>query len=70
MHNTQDKSIVTTIISMANNMKLNVIVEGIETAEQLYFLKTQGCQKGQGYLLSKPLPIDKFNSLRFTITIM
>ena len=39
-------------------MSLEVIAEGIETIEQLDFLTKQDCDQGQGYLFSKPLPVD------------
>lgn len=50
-----DVEIVSTILSMAKGLKLNVIAEGIENEEQLNFLKKNGCMRGQGYYLSKPL---------------
>ncbi|TVX94366.1 EAL domain-containing protein [Paenibacillus agilis] len=51
-----DKAIVATIISMAHHLKMNVIAEGVETAEQLAFLKESGCDDIQGYYFSRPLP--------------
>jgi diguanylate cyclase (GGDEF)-like protein len=53
---TSDAAIATTVIMMAHNLKLSVIAEGVETEEQLAFLKEQGCDEFQGYLFSKPLP--------------
>jgi EAL domain-containing protein (putative c-di-GMP-specific phosphodiesterase class I) len=50
--------IVRCIISMAAAMELDVIAEGIETAEQREALKNVGCKLGQGYFFSKPLPSD------------
>ena len=41
---------------MAKSLGLTVVAEGIETEEQLSYLKELGCQLGQGYLFSKPLP--------------
>ncbi len=50
-----DAAIVTTIISMAQKLNLNVIAEGVETKAQCEFLKQNGCYEMQGYLFSKPL---------------
>ena len=58
-----DALMVQTIINMAQNFSLNVIAEGVETIEQLAFLKEHGCMAYQGYLFSKPLPIEQFNAL-------
>ncbi|MEC1521889.1 EAL domain-containing protein [Neobacillus niacini] len=49
-----DLEICSTIIAMARNMKLNVIAEGVETKEQVEFLKDQKCNEAQGYFFSKP----------------
>ncbi len=58
-----DRAIVLTIITMAKSLGLDVIAEGVETEEQLQFLKDNGCQHYQGYLFSKPVPIDAFEAL-------
>jgi len=58
-----DKAIVSAIIAMAHELKLKVVAEGIESLEQEAFLKQHGCEVGQGYLYSKPLPNDKFVEL-------
>lgn len=49
-----------TIIAMAEHLKLKTIAEGIETEEQCAALLASGCQDGQGYLFSRPLPEDQF----------
>lgn len=51
-----DATIVATIILLATSLKLDVIAEGVETVEQLYFLSKHNCQKVQGYYFSKPMP--------------
>lgn len=51
-----DEAIISTIISMAHSMKLDVVAEGVETEHELLFLKKKHCDKAQGYLFSKPLP--------------
>jgi len=58
-----DAVMVKTIIDMAQNFNLNVIAEGVETEAQLTFLKQNGCLAYQGYLFSKPVPIEEFESL-------
>ncbi len=54
-----DVEIVKTIIIMARGLKLAVIAEGVETREQLVFLKSHGCHAVQGYLIARPLPAER-----------
>jgi EAL domain-containing protein (putative c-di-GMP-specific phosphodiesterase class I) len=54
---------VQAIIDMTQNLCLDVIAEGVETEEQLSFLKAQGCAAYQGYFFSKPVPIEQFEEL-------
>jgi EAL domain-containing protein (putative c-di-GMP-specific phosphodiesterase class I) len=58
-----DRAIVRTIITMAHNLDMSVIAEGIETEEQRQYLLDNGCAHYQGYLFSKPVPIDAFEAL-------
>ena len=58
-----DAVIVQTIIAMANKLGMEVIAEGVETQAQRSFLKKNGCFLFQGYLFSKPIPIDQFELL-------
>lgn len=58
-----DTVIIKYILSLAHDLKYGVVAEGIETSEQLEYLKKYYCQCGQGYLLSRPLPQDKVNEL-------
>ena len=51
-----DAAIVSAIIAMAHNMELKVIAEGVETQEQLDFLRSQECEEAQGFLFSPPVP--------------
>lgn len=55
-----DAAIARTIISMGHSLRLEVIAEGVETAEQLAFLETEGCDQIQGYYFSKPLAAEEF----------
>ncbi|WHY87309.1 EAL domain-containing protein [Neobacillus novalis] len=52
---------VKTIIDMGQNLNFAVIAEGIETDEQLAFLKKNDCGTGQGYLFSRPIPAEQMD---------
>lgn len=54
--NQDDIEITSAVIAMARNLNLKVVAEGIETADQLAFLRHQRCDIGQGYLFDKPIP--------------
>ncbi len=58
-----DAAIVTSIISLAHNLKLLVIAEGVETAEQLAYLARHGCSQMQGYYFSEPVAAPAFELL-------
>jgi diguanylate cyclase len=59
-HNERDRAMVVTILNMANILKLNIVAEGVETAEQLDFLLHNDCHIFQGYLYSRPLQKEQF----------
>lgn len=56
-------TIVKSIINMAHGLGMRVVGEGIETREQLAFLKQQACDEIQGYVFSKPVPVERFQEL-------
>ncbi len=61
--NNEDGAIARAVIAMAHSMNLKVIAEGVETEEQFQFLKAHDCNIIQGYLVSQPIPAEKFEQL-------
>ena len=60
--NEEDTRIANTIIDLGKSLNLSVVAEGVETAEQEYYLSQRGCQLAQGYFFSKPLPPREFET--------
>ena len=58
MVNKADRELVNAIIAMAHSLGLDVVAEGVETIEQLDYLKEQGCEYAQGYLQGRPMSFD------------
>ena len=63
MRDPKDAAITRAIISMAHNLQLTAVAEGVETKEQLEFLRHPGCDEVQGYLLSRPQPPEPIERL-------
>lgn len=61
--NHEDAAIVNAIIMLGKGLGLNVIAEGVETVEQLVCLREMGCDEVQGYLFSRPVPVDEMTQL-------
>ncbi len=59
----QQSAIVTAIVSLAHNLGMEVVAEGIETRAQVEALRALRCRRGQGFLFSKPLPADQAERL-------
>jgi EAL domain-containing protein (putative c-di-GMP-specific phosphodiesterase class I) len=55
-HNPQDMAIARSIVSLGEELKMNVVAEGVETIEQQIALQALGCMMGQGYLYGRPTP--------------
>jgi diguanylate cyclase (GGDEF)-like protein/PAS domain S-box-containing protein len=58
-----DGEIIAAVISMARALKLHVVAEGVETEEQLAFLRKHHCETMQGFLFSRPLPAEEFEAI-------
>ena len=64
---TNAQEIAATIIAMAHNLKLTVLAEGVETQEQLAFLRSKCCNQFQGYLFGRPLAASEFEQKLFAL---
>jgi EAL domain-containing protein (putative c-di-GMP-specific phosphodiesterase class I) len=62
---TENAQILQTIVSLAQNLNLRTVAEGIETVEQLKVLQDLRCDLGQGFLFSKPLPKNEIENLLY-----
>jgi len=56
-------NLIHTMTQLANNLGMDIIVEGVETSQELEQLKALGCQKGQGYLFARALSCQEVESL-------
>jgi diguanylate cyclase (GGDEF)-like protein/PAS domain S-box-containing protein len=62
-----DAAIVRAVVAMADSLRMAVIAEGVETAEQLRFLERHGCYEVQGYFFSRPAAAESFSNFRFPL---
>jgi diguanylate cyclase (GGDEF)-like protein/PAS domain S-box-containing protein len=61
--NSDDATIISAVINMGSSLNYRVIAEGVETVEQVAFLQVHGCDEGQGYYFSRPVPAPEFARL-------
>ncbi|MGM0594066.1 MAG: putative bifunctional diguanylate cyclase/phosphodiesterase [Pseudomonadota bacterium] len=59
-----DLAITQAIIAMANTLNLQIVAEGVESSEQIEFLRSNGCHTAQGFALAKPMSADEFIKMR------
>jgi EAL domain-containing protein (putative c-di-GMP-specific phosphodiesterase class I) len=64
--NTSNAAITEAIIAMAKNLNLKLIAEGVETEDELSFVCQHQCDGMQGYLFSRPVPVQEFHQLLLT----
>ena len=64
-HSKEVQSVFEALLKIAHTQNLEVVAEGVETIEQKHILKKMKCDQIQGYLLSKPLPLNEFHTWRF-----
>jgi EAL domain-containing protein (putative c-di-GMP-specific phosphodiesterase class I) len=62
-HRREDSAITSAIISLAHDLGIGVAAGGVETAEQLAYLKARDCMNVQGFIFSPPIPAEKFEQL-------
>ncbi len=62
-NDSDDAAITSAVIALGRNLRLNIVAEGVETKEQLVFLRSQSCNELQGYYYSRPLDAESFTRL-------
>lgn len=63
MSNPDSAAVTNAIIALAKSLRLKITAEGVETKEQLDYLQMQGCEEGQGYYFSRPVPADRITPM-------
>lgn len=63
MENSDDRTIVASILGLARNLSIEAVAEGVETERQMQFLRDNGCENVQGFYFSKPMKIEEIKNL-------
>jgi len=61
--NRHSAAIIRSVVSLGRSLDLPVLAEGVETADQVAFLRQEGCSEMQGYLIGRPAPIARYAEL-------
>ena len=62
-----DSTVIEALLTIGRTLDLSVIAEGVETEEQLEYVRARGCHRAQGYLLARPMPIDEAEAMMSTV---
>jgi EAL domain-containing protein (putative c-di-GMP-specific phosphodiesterase class I) len=62
-----DSTVIEALLTIGRTLGLSVIAEGVETEEQLEYVRARGCHRAQGFLLARPMPIDEAEAMMRTL---
>ena len=62
-----DSTVIEALLTIGRTLGLSVIAEGVETEEQLEYVRGTGCHRAQGFLLARPMPIDEAEAMMCTL---
>ncbi len=65
MDNPRERNVITAVVNLAKNLEIGSVAEGVETTAQADFLRDVGCDMIQGFVFSRPLPVDAFEKETF-----
>ncbi|MCD7980210.1 MAG: EAL domain-containing protein, partial [Fusobacterium sp.] len=66
-NNKRGDIIIRNVINMAQELNMKIVAEGVETFEQLEFLKSVNCDMVQGYIYDRPMPVEEFEAKYYNI---
>jgi EAL domain-containing protein (putative c-di-GMP-specific phosphodiesterase class I) len=61
-----DSTVIEAMLTIGRTLDLRVVAEGIETSDQLEFLRARGCDRAQGFKIARPMPVDDAEALIFS----
>ena len=63
MEDPREKTVISSVVELAKKLQMKTVAEGVETQQQLEFLRETRCDMIQGYVFSRPLPVPSFEEL-------